>query len=873
MPGAPGDEGRRRLAAVANAANGLLSYRGRSALVLLLLAALVLAGLKTLQAYELASHDKFDTYVSDEVWYVTSARTILHDILGLRPHYEVNGSIAYTVFTADKATLERVREQVEQMGGLILKDDYKEAKAIAVALPRGAGNGSVLENIPGVTKVVPGYPYADKKDIDKYYNLEHPPLGKYIIGLSMYLLGDRPLSWRVPGIIEAGLIVVIAALAGYRLGGLGGGLLAALAAYYDPLTTRLAAVAMLDIHLAFFTALAGLSLAYSRPRLAVFFTALAGMVKYSGFFILPAIYVALRFRGYSPLRTLKTIYVPTIIVSIAFYSPYLLFFGPGRMIEEFVNALKWHTTSRPEGPATSTPLDWVLGWSPFYLHLDPDVPARGSPVVYVPVFVTLVLLLPLLFSRRLRRRLEEGAADVLLAIGSFMLGFALVYVMGNRTLYSFYMTQAAPLFYQALPVAVVVLFMRSQLINSSLSLARELVRAWALGRLGVYRPPRELVFLWRLVFWEPFRRRVVFWLVVTVAIFSLVAHWDVGQEVKLFSDARWMAWREGALSVEPGRLVGAQGALSFLFIAVGVPGDYLLLLDFAGLLLFANEARILLAHVESRGGRPRLFFYPLLLTLAIYGAYDGSGISLFLFALGLNLWLEGNSLAAGISMGLAAGNPLMLVFTPLFLALRDRLALAGFALASLTLASFLSMALGPGEWLRGLAMFLDTPKTVGVGLLLPYKQYAYPLLLVISLLLALYVSSRVRCRVSSMAAGLLVASALFPNVLPQWLVLLAPLVLVLGRSQLIPLLTTDVANSLVVFLWFSSTELMKQLFKLETQGALDPLSAPALASYVRALALLLIAYRIVALRGGSVERCKSPKTTGRGKGGRGHGKS
>ncbi len=870
MQGAPGEDGR-RLASVAGAVEGLLSYRGRSALALLLLAALVLAGLKALQAYELASHDKFDTYVSDEVWYVTSARTILYDILGLAPRYEVNGSLAYTVFTTDTDTLERVRGHVEQVGGLVLKDDYREARAIAVALPPGAGGVNVLEDIPGVTKVVPGYPYADKKDIDRYYNLEHPPLGKYIIGLSMYLLGDRPLSWRVPGIIEAGLIVIIAALAGYLLVGLGGGLLAALAAYYDPLTTRLASVAMLDIHLAFFTALAGLSLAYSKPRMALLFTALAGMVKYSGLFILPAIYVALRFRGYPPLRALMTILFPLVAVSVPVYLPYLMYFGPGRMISEFVNALKWHTTSRPEGPATSTPLDWVLGWSPFYLHLDPDVPARGSPVVYVPVFATLVLLSPLLFSRRLRRRLDEGASDILLAIGSFMVGFALVFIMGNRTLYSFYMTQAAPLFYQALPVAVVVLFLRSQLVSASLSLAREVARTWALGGLGLYRPPRELVFLWRLLFWEPFRRRVLFWLVVTVAAFSLVAHWDVGQEVKLFSDARWMAWREGALSTEPGRLVGAQGALSFLFAALGVSGDYLLLLDFAGLLLFANEARILMAHMEARGGRPRLFFYPLLLTLAIYGAYDGSGVSLFLFTLGLNLWLEGNSLAAGISMGLAAGNPFMLVFTPLFLALRDRMALAGFALASLTLASFLSMALGPGEWLRGLALFLDTPKTVGVGLLLPYKQYTYPALLVISLLLALYVSSKIRCRVSSMAASLLVASALFPNVLPQWLVFLAPLVLVLGRSQLIPLLTMDVANSLVVFLWFSSTELMKQLFKLETQGALDPLSAPALASYLRALALLLIAYRMVALRGGSIERCESPKTAGRGKGSGGHG--
>ncbi|GBF09557.1 conserved hypothetical protein, partial [Aeropyrum pernix] len=52
------------------------------------------------------------------------------------------------------------------------------------------------------------YSYSGKTS-ENYYNAEHPPLGKYIIALSMLLCGDRPLCWRLPSIVEAGLIPVI----------------------------------------------------------------------------------------------------------------------------------------------------------------------------------------------------------------------------------------------------------------------------------------------------------------------------------------------------------------------------------------------------------------------------------------------------------------------------------------------------------------------------------------------------------------------------------------------------------------------------------------------------------------------------------------
>ena len=44
---------------------------------------------------------------------------------------------------------------------------------------------------------------------DDYFNLEHPPLGKYIVAISMVVCGDKPLCWRLPSVLEASLIPLL----------------------------------------------------------------------------------------------------------------------------------------------------------------------------------------------------------------------------------------------------------------------------------------------------------------------------------------------------------------------------------------------------------------------------------------------------------------------------------------------------------------------------------------------------------------------------------------------------------------------------------------------------------------------------------------
>ncbi|WP_158298214.1 glycosyltransferase family 39 protein [Aeropyrum pernix] len=295
------------------------------------------------------------------------------------------------------------------------------------------------------------YSYSGKTSED-YYNAEHPPLGKYIIALSMLLCGDRPLCWRLPSVVEAGLIPVIlwAGLALAYRGVLGpvAGAAAALAAASDPVLRVMGSVAMLDIHQAFFTALA-IALAANRRFIpAISAAGLAASVKMSGgAIVLATATVAASWAQGSIWRRLAVFTAGLLIggsVYIALYAPLVLHFGPMWVIEETINALKWHTTSRPPGPPASSVLGWIINSNPFYLSLEGRVMAAvTNTVVHATAlgFAAIALLAELLERRG--RPSWPGVAHVYMLF--ILILYTAVYLAGNRTLYSFYSVQLTPI--------------------------------------------------------------------------------------------------------------------------------------------------------------------------------------------------------------------------------------------------------------------------------------------------------------------------------------------------------------------------------------------------------------------------------------------
>ncbi len=285
-----------------------------------------------------------------------------------------------------------------------------------------------------------------------YYNLEHPPLGKYLIAASMVLCGDKPLCWRMPGIIESFLIPPIVYLAVSRilsrespvgLARLAAGLIAAVAAGSDRIIFMDASVAMLDIHLAFFTAITLLLLSYGRIRAASVTAGLAFMTKMTGLATIITVFLIILIKYKNKINILlkklsESIIIITLI-SILIYLPLIMYFGPKEIIVATLDALKWHTTSRPPGPPVSGPTGWMVNANPFYFTYN-MILAGGitTPIVEVTGFIASIIGTVYSLSQLGRSGESEFLAPGSLLVISVLLLFAIIYVLGNHTFYSFY---------------------------------------------------------------------------------------------------------------------------------------------------------------------------------------------------------------------------------------------------------------------------------------------------------------------------------------------------------------------------------------------------------------------------------------------------
>lgn len=289
--------------------------------------------------------------------------------------------------------------------------------------------------------------YSNKTNPD-YFNLEHPPLGKYLIALSMELYGDNPIGWRLPGVIEAGLIpFIIGSVFWIRsrktmLSALIA-IAAASAAAADPILVLSGSVAMLDIHLAFFLSLSIVFLLAGRRRTALIMAGLASAAKMSGVagVIGIILYDLLGGSLRSRLKHVSEDIVIPFIVYVTVMIPLIIYFGPMNIVEETLSALKWHTSSRPPGPPTSTPIGWILNSNPFYYSFHPVVePATLNTVLHL---LALAALIPLAFIGATSEKYRDIIIAPLYYTGTLAI-YALIWLLGNKTFYSFYAIELTP---------------------------------------------------------------------------------------------------------------------------------------------------------------------------------------------------------------------------------------------------------------------------------------------------------------------------------------------------------------------------------------------------------------------------------------------
>ncbi|MEM3929486.1 MAG: glycosyltransferase family 39 protein [Candidatus Korarchaeum sp.] len=753
----------------------------------------------SLYTYGEASSPKYrgdSYYVSDEVWYVTSSRNLLHEVFGLRPIYSSQGYQYVTlVFKSERELreyFEWLNETLLSLGGSIERSNYTLTGDGIPILWVGVPESRVAElerMVFGRAELRYGFEYPSKAGITDYLNLEHPPLGKYLIMLSMLALGDEPTSWRVPGILEGSLLIVIVYLVVCRLLNPFWGVLASISLALDPIIQAMSIVAMLDIHLAFFTGLTLLLVVYDRPLAASITSWLAFSVKFSGLFALLFTYLYLRIYRREGLSKSALLCLAPGSLYLLISLPLINHLGFERWVHENLSAFVWHTTSRGSGPTPSPPWAWFLNLAPMMLHISPDLMARVNLVSYSLAGTFSLLLFPLLVRR-------ERSYLPMMMILSIIAGYTLVYIAGNRTLYSFYAVQLAPSVASSFSISLFYLIMMDEELSSFIaSNWRGVLRAILQGGLEL---PDELKPL-KILLSGGYRTYYILSMVFSTFL-SLLMH----SSLSIPGTPVFMAGEQG---------FGLSSLLSDLLIR---SSDSLVLRE----ILFGSIALISILLVSLDLLELRVDPHPLTISLVLLSGYDWSLLSLSLALESVLAVRRGRRYLSAILLAISSSlNPLSLFLFPLALERSKKSFL-------IFLGTLIPLTLSGPTWPR---------EAVG-GVLNPLAGTYAPLIaLATSLLLTWYLMRFDRFWSSIIGIGSMV---LLSGSKPSWGLIGVAL---LSGSPISPLIELLLSLSLITYA--NPSLLSSPLFKCRATSPNESCSDPFIAVTVASLILLYLGAR------------------------------
>ncbi|HII60621.1 TPA: dolichyl-phosphate-mannose--protein mannosyltransferase [Pyrococcus horikoshii] len=437
-------------------------------------------------SYYMIKEARLNDYMGDEVWYVPATRNMLN-MLGIRTHYIDNNSTGVNIFLKEplyvgkvviniygikieKSVREypKIPELVRKLGinieylpfNYTKNESYWEnlkLKIWEIAERNGFLEYETYSKFPGVyyvipvenyerfmkelsnfsdIVVVPGYKYPDEENIHKYLNTEHPFLGKDLIALGM-LANDKPLYWRLPGIIEHALIVLIVAFVSYKIArSYLATLISATFVALDPLLFATGIVAMLDIHVAFFVALFMLFLTIRRLRISGISLGLAAATKLSGAFVFPILWAKILKE-----EDLKEFIISGVVLPVIAFLvpeiPIIKAIGFIPWLEEFMGSFSWHLSFKGEHPAEAPFWLWFISLKPFPFHFNPDVYAVTDPILMISM-IAFIFAVPYVSLRR------KGLGEIFWMFWSIIGFFALQYILGGKTQFIFYATPLVP---------------------------------------------------------------------------------------------------------------------------------------------------------------------------------------------------------------------------------------------------------------------------------------------------------------------------------------------------------------------------------------------------------------------------------------------
>ncbi len=290
-----------------------------------------------------------------------------------------------------------------------------------------------------------------------YWNLEHPPLAKYIIALALMAQhSPYAIAWRIPSVILTSLEPLIVFL-GITLGNprdvrrLIGGAVGAMVFPIETITATVGALALLDTYVAFFITLAVALAVNRRWGLAAIAMGLALASKETAlpFVLALAIYYYLNSneaRKDRIIMSLALILGPLAIAALS-YAPIVAYLGPRNTLLGIETTLRWDLQNRPSGPVPSSPLDWFFGINSMIGGIITETIKVGdnyivkqlllrfsmNPFVEAPAFI--IAMGYFIYILLARRTVPKDLGTVFLVTGFVV--FSIIY-MFNHTFYSFY---------------------------------------------------------------------------------------------------------------------------------------------------------------------------------------------------------------------------------------------------------------------------------------------------------------------------------------------------------------------------------------------------------------------------------------------------
>lgn len=395
-------------------------------------------------------------YVSDEIWYVNSARNLLRNIFGAIPRMDYPH--ATLVFLTDgdlhKALTLANSYGIKIVGG---GNTFSKVKALYVNAPSIDIINSFAKSVNAID-VVYGWILGDAEIVYTYMNLEHPPMTKYIIALLMYTIGDRPIVWRIPSIVMGIIIIIMTFFLVYELTKTPIlGLIAAAVVALDPMTKIMSAIALIDVYAAAFTLVTLYLGIKGRIKIAALAMGFASTFKFTAIFAtIPLIFIYLNKQFKKNLRLLDIItnvisYIFLLGLSFIFFQllvsiPIILKIGINSWLDQSLfGAVSWHLIAKcldlSRGcPQYSAPWEWFFGINSFPIYISPSINAQGFIPAYALSFVLMLITIPSMTKE------NNARFSWYMLFGTFA-GYMIIWILGSKTQYSFYAIQLTPLIY------------------------------------------------------------------------------------------------------------------------------------------------------------------------------------------------------------------------------------------------------------------------------------------------------------------------------------------------------------------------------------------------------------------------------------------